>query len=159
MGLIIKKISLINYATQEVVYSKMIRGNLDFFIEPHNLDKGQHIQIYFYREHPRIKDFIEMNEKRHHLTEQKEEIQVNEGELKLCIDDHTIMLDGEGPINIKILEYNFNQDLVDFKKGKVSIFIDINYNNETDNSKAISALRALNKEEDILNEKAITRND
>ena len=51
-------------------------------------------------------------------------------------------------VDIKVVEYNFNQQLADFDKGKVAILIDIVFSKETDNTKLISELKALNKTEE-----------
>ena len=48
MGLVCNKIMLEDYLEKETIYSKLIRGNLEFYIEPHHLDGGKHLQLLFY---------------------------------------------------------------------------------------------------------------
>ena len=147
MGLIVKQIKLEDYVKKNILYSKLIRGNLNFFIETHHLDKGKHLQIFLYRTHPRIKDFIEGDKKKHYLTQQINEIQADCNEIRLYINDNTFMLNGAGPVSIKITEYNFNKQLADFDKGKVAVLIDMVFNDEADNSKTLSDLKVLNQED------------
>ena len=58
------------------------------------------------------------------------------------------MITSNPEVDIKVTEYNFNQQLADFDKGKVAILIDITFDKETDNTKLISELKALNKTEE-----------
>lgn len=149
MGLILKKVAIEDYIGKDILFSKQIRGNLDFYIETHHLDDGKHLQLYFYRNHPRIKEFIAANDKKNHLTTQKSRTLSNAGQMRLLInDDQNFMIASNPGIEIKVTEYNYNQQLADFDKGKVAIFIDIYFDKATNNIKLLSDLKLLNKTEE-----------
>ena len=135
-------------AEKDILFSKQIRGNLDFYIETHHLEGGKHLQLFFYRNHPRIKEFIAANDKKNHLTIQNSHTVSNVGQIRLLINDSQFMIASNPEVDIKVVEYNFNQQLADFDKGKVAILIDIVFSKETDNTKLISELKALNKAEE-----------
>ncbi len=148
MGLILKKVAIEDYIEKDILFSKQIRGNLDFYIETHHLEGGKHLQLFFYRNHPRIKDFIAANEKKNHLTTQSSRTVSNVGQMRLLInDDQSFMIASNPEVDLKITEYNFNQQLADFDKGKVAILIDINFAKETDNTKLVNELRSFNNME------------
>ena len=149
MGLILKKVSIEDYIEKNVLFSKQVRGGLNFYIETHHLENGKHLQLFFYRNHPRIKEFIAANDKKNHLTIQNSHIISNVAQMKLSINDtQHFMVTSSPDVEIKVVEYNFNQQLADFDKGKVAILIDITFAKETDNTKLISELKALNKMEE-----------
>ncbi len=148
MGLILKKVAIEDYIEKDTLFSKQVRGNLDFYIETHHLEGGKHLQIFFYRNHPRIKEFIAANDKKNHLTIQNSHTVSNVGQMRLLINDSQFMMASNPEVDIKVVEYNFNQQLADFDKGKVAILIDIVFSKETDNAKLISELKALNKVEE-----------
>ena len=148
MGLILKKVAIEDYIEKDTLFSKQVRGNLDFYIETHHLEGGKHLQIFFYRNHPRIKEFIAANDKKNHLTIQNSHTVSNVGQMRLLINDNQFMMASNPEVDIKIVEYNFNQQLADFDKGKVAILIDIVFSKETDNAKLISELKAFNKVEE-----------
>lgn len=149
MGLILKKVAIEDYIEKDILFSKQVRGNLDFYIETHHLEGGKHLQLFFYRNHPRIKEFIAANDKKNHLTIQNSHVISNVGQMKLTINDElNFMVTSNPEVDIKVTEYNFNQQLADFDKGKVAILIDITFDKETDNTKLISDLKALNKVEE-----------
>ena len=149
MGLILKKVAIEDYIGKDILFSKQIRGNLDFYIETHQLDDGKHLQLYFYRNHPRIKEFIAANDKKNHLTTQNSHTVSNVGQMRLLInDDQNFMIASNPGIEIKVTEYNYNQQLADFDKGKVAIFIDIYFDKATNNIKLLSDLKLLNKTEE-----------
>ena len=149
MGLILKKVAIEDYIEKDILCSKQVRGNLDFYIETHHLEGGKHLQLFFYRNHPRIKEFIAANDKKNHLTIQNSHVISNVGQMKLIINDElNFMVTSNPEVDIKVTEYNFNQQLADFDKGKVAILIDITFDKETDNTKLISDLKALNKVEE-----------
>ena len=149
MGLILKKVAIEDYIKKDILFSKQIRGNLNFYIETHHLEGGKHLQLFFYRNHPRIKEFIAANDKQNHLTTQNSRTVSNVGQMKLLINDNqSFMISSNPEVEIKVVEYNFNQQLADFGKGKVAILIDIVFSKETDNIKLISELKALNKMEE-----------
>lgn len=148
MGLILKKVAIEDYIEKDILFSKQVRGNLDFYIETHHLEGGKHLQLFFYRNHPRIKEFIAANDKKNHLTIQNSHTVSNVGQIRLLINDSQFMVASNPEVDIKVVEYNFNQQLADFDKGKVAILIDIVFSKETDNTKLISELKALNKTEE-----------
>lgn len=148
MGLILKKVVLEDYSDKKVLYSKLVRNNLDFIIETHHLESGKHLQIFLYRNHPRIKEFIDIRDKKNHLTEQITQIETNPAQMRLAINDTSFMIAASNNSTIKITEYNFNQSLADFAKGKVAILIDITFEEEVDNNKLVSELRSFNNMED-----------
>lgn len=148
MGLILKKVVLEDYTDKKVLYSKLVRNNLDFTIETHHLESGKHLQIFLYRNHPRIKEFIDIRDKKNHLTEQITQIETNPAQMRLAINDASFMIAASNNSTIKITEYNFNQSLADFAKGKVAILIDITFEEEVDNNKLVSELRSFNNMED-----------
>lgn len=148
MGLILKKVAIEDYIEKDILFSKQVRGNLDFYIETHHLEGGKHLQLFFYRNHPRIKEFIAANEKKNHLTTQNSHTVSNVGQIRLLINDSQFMIASNPEVDIRVVEYNFNQQLADFDKGKVAILIDIVFSKETDNTKLISELKALNKMEE-----------
>ena len=149
MGLTLKKVSIEDYIEKNVLFSKQVRGGLNFYIETHHLEGGKHLQLFFYRNHPRIKEFIAANDKKNHLTIQNSHIVSNVAQMKLSINDtQHFMITSSPDVEIKVVEYNFNQQLADFDKGKVAILIDITFAKETDNTKLISELKALNKTEE-----------
>ena len=148
MGLILKKVAIEDYIEKDILFSKQVRGNLDFYIETHHLEGGKHLQLFFYRNHPRIKEFIAANDKKNHLTIQNSHTVSNVGQIRLLINDSQFMVASNPEVDIKVVEYNFNQQLADFDKGKVAILIDIIFSKETDNTKLISELKALNKTEE-----------
>lgn len=149
MGLILKKVAIEDYIEKDILFSKQVRGNLDFYIETHHLESGKHLQLFFYRNHPRIKEFIAANDKKNHLTIQNSHVISNVGQMKLTINDELNFMVASNPeVDIRVTEYNFNQQLADFDKGKVAILIDITFDKETDNTKLISELKALNKAEE-----------
>ena len=148
MGLILKKVAIEDYIEKDILFSKQVRGNLDFYIETHHLEGGKHLQLFFYRNHPRIKEFIAANDKKNHLTIQNSHTVSNVGQIRFLINDSQFMMASNPEVDIKVVEYNFNQQLADFDKGKVAILIDIIFSKETDNTKLISELKALNKTEE-----------
>lgn len=148
MGLILKKVVLEDYSDKKVLYSKLVRNNLDFIIETYHLESGKHLQIFLYRNHPRIKEFIDIRDKKNHLTEQITQIETNPAQMRLAINDTSFMIAASNNSTIKITEYNFNQSLADFAKGKVAILIDITFEEEVDNNKLVSELRSFNNMED-----------
>ena len=148
MGLILKKVAIEDYIEKDILFSKQVRGNLDFYIETHHLEGGKHLQLFFYRNHPRIKEFIAANDKKNHLTIQNSHTVSNVGQIRLLINDSQFMMASNPEVDIKVVEYNFNQQLADFDKGKVAILIDIVFSKETDNTKLISELKVLNKTEE-----------
>ena len=142
MGLVIKKISIEDYLSKEVIYSKLIRGDLSFKFEGHHLKNGQCLQLYFYRDHPRTEEFVQINEQRHHLTEQGLKTETQATQLRLMLNDQEFMINSISGASIDIKEYNFNQSIKDFTKGKVAILINIGFPNNNDNTKLLGELKS-----------------
>lgn len=150
MGFILNKITLENFKEHSDIYSKNIRGNLEFTIETHALDNGKNLQLFFYRNHPKIKEFIEKAQDKGYITTQKNVIHLDDTVLRLYINDLDFMINSSGAITIEILEYNFNSKeitLSDFEKGKVAILMNLYFEYETDNSKLKKELKDNNMEE------------
>lgn len=141
--MVIKKISIEDYLEKTVLYSKQIRGGLEFYIETHNLDNGAHAQIYIYRKHERIKDFIAIRDKADNFTEQKSKFKTEAQQLKFLINDQSYIFNCSGETEATVLEINYNQDLKDLTKGKCAILIDLYLTNEMENSKMLNELKAL----------------
>ena len=155
----LQKVSIENFMEQEVLYSKLVRGNLDFKVETHLLDGGKKFQVYLYRNHPRIDEFISVAEAKELLGKQHSEINTGLGVLRLTINDQKFMINNGGVTNIVINELNFNpkgMTIQDFPKGKVAILIDFNFEEEADNAKVKKELKDMFAEEEN-NETTSTR--
>ncbi len=147
----LQKVSIENFMEQEVLYSKLVRGNLDFKVETHLLDGGKKFQVYLYRNHPRIDEFISVAEAKELLGKQHSEINTGLGVLRLTINDQRFMINNGGVTNIVINELNFNpkgMTIQDFPKGKVAILIDFNFEEEADNAKVKKELKDMFAEEE-----------
>lgn len=141
---LLNKISIDNFTEQATLYSKSIRGNFPFKVEVHNLDNGKKLQIYLYRNIPRIEEFIEVGqEKKNIFGIQKTVLKNVQGVLRLFINDEKFMINGSNAtINIK--ELNISDKSIKIKevpKGKVAIYIDIDFENGIDNSKVKKELK------------------
>lgn len=136
--MVLNKLSLENFMTQETLYTKSIRGNLDFKAELHMLDGGKTLQLYLYRNHDRILDFIQTAENKGMIGKQHSKIEAEPGVLRLTLNDNKFMINNSGKTLIDIQELNFNPkeiSLVDFEKGKVAVLINFTFEGEVDNSK------------------------
>lgn len=148
--MVLKKISIDNMLTQETLYSKLVRGNLDFTIETHTIEGGRKLQIFLYRNHPRVKDLIEVARQKEMLTTQSSHITTAAGVLRLYINEEKFMINYIDNTEIDIKEYNFNPgnlQVEGFPKGKVGIEIELNFGGEVDNSKVKKELKDFNQEE------------
>lgn len=128
--MILKKIKIENFTTKEELYSKNIKGDLDFRVEVHQLQDGLILKLHLYRNHPRIEEIIEKGIANNFLGKQKTIKKIDEsGILRVVFnDDKKTMIDATGGGKITITEFNFNpKDVVisDFQNGKVAILIDI----------------------------------
>lgn len=135
---LLNKIAIENFLEQTVLYSKLVRGKLPFKAEVHVLDNGQKIQLYLYRDHERIEEFIKVGQAKNILTEQNAIVESEIGVLRLTINEDRFMINSAGKSTITIKEINFNHKetkIQDFPHGKVAIFIDIDFEDGTDNSK------------------------
>lgn len=151
--MVLKKIRLENMLSQAELYTKQIRGNLDFIVESHLLDNNTRLQIILKRNHPRIDDFIARAKEKNLLTSQVSEAESEDGVLRLYINDDKFMINNTINSHIIIKELNFNpKDLTitDFEKGKVMVEIEIQFQVETDNIKIKKELKDFyNKEDNI----------
>ena len=147
----IKKVKIENFSTREFPYSKLVRNSLDFEIETHCLENEKLLQVFFYRDHERTKDFIKANKIKGHLSLQESFLEKELRNLRLWINEDSFMI-GEGSlVEISIKEYNFNGNLKDFKKGKVAILMEFRFDEVNPNlSRFCGDLRAFYKEEDIV---------
>lgn len=135
---LLNKISLENFLAQEVLYSKLVRGNLPFKVEVHTLDNGKKLQIYFYRDHDQIDDFIRAGYAKEVLNDQNFKTEVDTGVFRLIINEEKFMINGGGKATIKVRDINFTKkgiEIKDFPKGKIAILIDIDFEKDIDNSK------------------------
>ena len=106
MGRVLSQLRIENYHTKELIYSKLVRGGLSFIVELHELDKGRKFQIYLYRDHPRIKEFLAAGIEKELFPAQPSECKLNAGTIRLGINDTNFMLNTNGDTEIKIQEYN-----------------------------------------------------
>lgn len=149
--MVLKKISLDNMLSQELVYSKIIRGNLDFFIETHTIEGGRKLQIFLYRNNPKTKELIEVAQQKGMLTAQNAHLETQPGVLRLYLNEEKFMINYLGETSVDIKEYNFNPkdvEIKDFPKGKVGIEIELTFEGEVDNSKIKKELKDYNREEE-----------
>ena len=150
MGFILKRVRIENLTDRTDVYSKLIRGNLNFILETHALNGGHTLQIFLYRDHPRIKEFIEKAQEKKYLTTTTEELHIDNPVLRLYINEESTMINTAGNVDIKITEHNFNSKkltLTDFEKGKVAVLIEISTTGESDLSKLKKELKNILTEE------------
>lgn len=151
--MVLKNIRLENLLSQEILYTKQVRGNLDFAIESHLLDNNTRLQIILKRNHPRIDDFLERAKEKGLLTSQTQEANSGNGVLRLFINDDKFMINNTIDSHIVVRELNFNPkdfSIQDFEKGKVYIEIEITFQVETDNVKIKKELKDFyNKEDNI----------
>ena len=150
--MILKKIMLSNFFTKEIVYNKIIRGGFTFMAEPHLLEGGKTLQLFLYRNHPKIKPFIEKAQTLKKLGEQNTNIDVRScGVMRITFNDEKeIMINTTSAVKIKIKELNFNpKDFVlkDFENGKVAIMIEMTFEKEVDNTKFKQEIKDYFKEE------------
>lgn len=149
--MVLKKISLDNMLSQELVYSKIIRGNLDFFVETHTIEGGRKLQIFLYRNNPKTKELIEVAQQKGMLTTQNAHLETQPGVLRLYLNEEKFMINYLGKTSVGIKEYNFNPkdvEIKDFPKGKVGIEIELTFEGEVDNSKIKKELKDYNREEE-----------
>lgn len=150
MGFILKKVRIENLKERNDVYSKLVRGNLNFILETHSLNNGHNLQVFLYRDHPRVKEFIDKAQEKNYITKTTEALHIDNPVLRLYINDESTMVNSSGDVDIKITEYNFNSKeitLADFEKGKVAILIDFTMSGENDHSKLKKELKNIIMEE------------
>ena len=151
--MVLKNIRLENLLSQEILYTKQVRGNLDFTIESHLLDNNTRLQIILKRNHPRIDDLLEKAKEKGLLTFQTQEANSGNGVLRLFINDDKFMINNTIDSHVVVRELNFNPkdfSIQDFEKGKVYIEIEITFQTETDNAKFKKELKDFyNKEDNI----------
>ena len=148
MELTIKNIVLEDYVHHQPLYSKNIRGNFNFLVEPHILDRGKIVQINFFRNEQDIKSLMEDWKDNGDLKETKLNISDHPGILRLYINESNIMINNTGHADIKVIEYNYSPKKASkIEKGKVAVMIEINFGIETDNEKIKPDLKRLVEEE------------
>jgi len=148
--MILKKVCIENPRTQEIIYSKLVRGGLDFTIEVHTINTGHTLSIYLYRNNARTKQIIEAAQRKDCLTETFAEYKIEKEPLKFKINDQIFMINNIGEVNIKVHEQNFSPKgfrLIDFDNGKIAILIDFNFKESVDNSQLKKELQNYFKEE------------
>ena len=145
--MVLRKITIENFLTQEVIFTKTIRGEFDCIVEPHQLEGGITLQINLFRNHPQIHEFIEKALEKKVLNKQHTKVRTGSGVLRLTFnDDKKMMINSANMTTIDITEYNFNPKdfaIKDFEKGKVAIFIDFTFDKEVDNLKAKQDVKEL----------------
>jgi D-mannonate dehydratase len=151
MEFILNKLSIQNFQTGDNIYSKQIRNKLGFNIETHHLNNGKTLQVFFYRNHPRIKEIIEKFGWEHVGLSSKssQKVKVGSGTYKLIINDKDFMIHTDGDMEIEVEEYNFyskKQQFVDFKQGKLAVLFTFNLEKEFDNSKIKTELKKFMEE-------------
>lgn len=148
MELNIKNIALEDYTKRKLLYSKNIRGNFDFIIEPHILDKGKIVQINFFRNEQDIKSLLEDWHDSGDLRITKTHINEDCGALRLYINDDNVMINNGGQVNINVIEYNYSpKKQTKIEKGKVAIMIEIQFMAEVENVKLKPDLKKLVEED------------
>lgn len=149
--MILKKISLENFLTQEILFSKNIRGNLPFIGELHTADNKSKLQIALLRDHPRIQEILEKAETKKMLTKSKVCVKSGDGVIRMTFNDESkLMINNTGNVEITITEINFNPkeiDFSDFQKGKLAIYVDFVFEGENDNEKLRKEIKDLFTEE------------
>lgn len=148
MELTIKNIGIEDYVRHQPLYSKNIRGNFEFFIEPHILENNTMVQINFFRNEEDIINLMEDWKDSGDLRVTKFHVNDEFGALRLYINDDNIMINNNGQVDIKVIEYNYNpKKPTKIPKGKVAIMIEMQFSKETDNGKLKSDLKKLIEEE------------
>ena len=150
MGFILKKVRIENLKERTDVYSKLIRGNLNFILETHSLNNGHTLQVFLYRDHPRVKEFIEKAQEKNYITKTTEALHIDNPVLRLYINEESAMINSSGDVDIKITEYNFNNKeltLADFENAKVAVLIEFTMSGEHDHSKLKKELKNIIMEE------------
>ena len=137
--MILKKITLENFLTHEVLFNKTIRGNLDFTGEAILEQEGTILKLSLYRNHPRIKELIAKAQEKNMLTKQHVNLKTGGGVIRLSLnDDIKLMVNTANATIVDINELNFSPkdlSLVDFEKGKVNVDIIFTFDKEVDNLK------------------------
>ena len=145
--MVLKKITIENFLTQEVIFTKTIRGGFNYIVEPHQLEGGTTLQINLFRDHPQIHKFIEKALEKKGLNEQHTKVRTGSGVIRLTFnDDKKLMINTANTTTINITEYNFNPKgftIKDFEKGKIAILIDFTFDKETDNLKTKQHIKEL----------------
>ena len=136
--MVIKKISIEDYIEKTVLYSKQIRGQLQFYVETQQTEAGKRVQIHIYRNHPRIKEFIAVRDRADNFSEQKSKFKTTAPQLKINVNDSAYIFNCNGETTVNIVEINYNQQLQDFDKGKCAILIDFTLSGEMENSKMLN---------------------
>lgn len=125
--MVLKQFRIENFTTQQEVYSKLIRGQLAFRCETKQDDNEHITHINLYRDHDKTKALIDKAEQQGYITKSVQSFATN-GTLRLYFNDKFAMFPDGGEMVITITELNFNPkgfQIVDYPKGKVAIYIQI----------------------------------
>ncbi len=150
MGFVLKKIALEDFLTKTTLYSKQIRGNLDFTLKTRTIEKGHRLELQFTRDHDNMEPFLNKAAEVGFLTTQQEKRTIESAVLRLWVNDKDFMITSNGPFTMTVEEQNFNPkeiEIIDFPKGKVSIKITLDFEIESDNTKLKKELKESNMEE------------
>ena len=148
--MILKQIKIENFTTQTEIYSKLIRGQLGLRCETKQDDVEHITHINLYRDHDKTKPLIAKAEKEGYITKTSQCFPVENGTLRLYFNDKFAMLPDMGEATITITELNFNPkgfQIVDYPKGKVAIFIQIQTTNNIETFKSREEILNLFTEE------------
>lgn len=137
--MVLKKITIENFLTQEIIFSKSIRGDLSFTADSHQLEGGTVLQLNLYRDHPQIMEFLEKAQEKKVLNKQHTKLRTGSGVIRITFnDDKKIMVNTANMTILDITELNFNPkdfSIKDFEKGKVAIYINFIFDKDCDNVK------------------------
>lgn len=145
MGLELKRLVLEEYSSSIEInglYQRRIQGHHKFTLETHYLEGGKEIQICLYREHPRMKEFIEKRNEHNLVSVRTTSIQGDYSQARVYINSEPFMLLMTEGTEINITEYNIKDDLQDCPKGKIAILLDFKFTHEIDNNKFIADLKS-----------------
>ena len=149
--MILKKITIENFLTQEIIFAKSIRGDFGFIADAQQLEGGTILQINLYRDHPQIMEFLEKAQEKKVLNKQHTKIRTGSGVIRITFnDDKKIMVNTANMTTLDITELNFNPkdfSIKDFEKGKVAIQINCIFDKECDNTKVKKEIKDLFTEE------------
>lgn len=138
----LKQISIQDYTNKIDLYSKLVRNNLPFNIELHNLQQNTNLQIRILRDHDSIEKVIKAYGKIDIVTQQVSELNIAKSVIRLKINEEEFMIDTGIKCKIVITEYNVNKTFSDFPKGKAVILIDFFFDNEVETSKIRTEIKS-----------------
>ena len=145
MGLELNRLVLEEYSSSIEInglYQRRIQGHHKFTLETHYLEGGKEIQVYLYREHSRMKEFIEKRNEHNLVSVRTTSIQGDYSQARVYINSEPFMLLMTEGTEINITEYNIKDDLQDCPKGKIAILLDFKFTHKIDNNKFIADLKS-----------------